>query len=406
MTFASRLLRPATLLLCLALIVGGGWWAWSRTQSPAGPTVLSAPVARGSIEQTVLATGTLRPERLVAVGSQVSGRITSVGVTLGQTVKTGDLIAQIDSRTQENALRNAEAALAAMHAQRVEKEASLLLANQTLTRLSGLLARRVTPEADVETAQANVDVLNAQIKALDAQILQGEVAVSTAQTNLGYTRITAPIDGTVLAITSQQGQTLNANQSTPTIVVLGQLDTMTVEAEISEADILKVEPGQSVYFSVIGDPSRRYEGRLESIDPAPQSITSDRAISTSSSSSSTSSTSAIYYFGNFSVPNPDGRLRTYMTAEVHIVLGSAQDVLTVPSSAISLPRADGTRTVLVVQQDGTTAPRKVEIGLDDKVTAEVLAGLTEGERVVTGEAAAGAGSAASTRRQPRGPMGF
>ena len=273
--------RRLLILLLLCLLAGGAvWWFWQRGQTPAQPAVLTAAVTRGDIEQTVLASGTLRPARLVAVGSQVSGRITSVDVTLGQTVKAGDLIAQIDSRTQENALKTAEAALAASRAQRVEKEASLRLAEITLTRQAGLYERRAVSQADVDTARANVDTANAQIAALDAQIEQGKVAVSNAQTNLGYTRITAPIEGTVLAVTSQQGQTLNANQSTPTIVVLGQLDRMTVEAEISEADILKVSPGQDVYFSVLGDSGRRYEGKLETIDPAPESITSDRAIST------------------------------------------------------------------------------------------------------------------------------
>lgn len=398
--------RRLLILLLLCLLAGGAvWWFWQRGQTPAQPAVLTAAVTRGDIEQTVLASGTLRPARLVAVGSQVSGRITSVDVTLGQTVKAGDLIAQIDSRTQENALKTAEAALAASRAQRVEKEASLRLAEITLTRQAGLYERRAVSQADVDTARANVDTANAQIAALDAQIEQGKVAVSNAQTNLGYTRITAPIEGTVLAVTSQQGQTLNANQSTPTIVVLGQLDRMTVEAEISEADILKVSPGQDVYFSVLGDSGRRYEGKLETIDPAPVSITSDRAISTSTSaSSSTSSTSAIYYFGNFDIDNADGRLRTYMTAEVHIVLGRATGVLTIPSAAVSLPRADGSRSVQVQAADGSVSRRAVEIGLDDKVTAEVLSGLQEGDRVVTGTAAGVAGD--GSQRRPRGPMGF
>ena len=172
-----------------------------------------------------------------------------------------------------------------------------------------------------------------------------------------------------------------------------------------QADILKVSPGQDVYFSVLGDSGRRYEGKLETIDPAPVSITSDRAISTSASaSSSTSSTSAIYYFGNFDIDNADGRLRTYMTAEVHIVLGRATGVLTIPSAAVSLPRADGSRSVQVQAADGSVSRRAVEIGLDDKVTAEVLSGLQEGDRVVTGTAAGVAGD--GSQRRPRGPMGF
>lgn len=396
--------RRALVALLLLAALAGGWWFWQRAAAPALPQVISAPVTRGTIEETVLASGTLRPARLVAVGSQVSGRITEVAVTLGQTVKAGDLIAQIDSRTQTNALRTAEASLASTRAQRLEKEATLALARQVLDRQTELRRQRAVSQADMDMAEADVAVAQAQIAALDAQIQQAQVAVDTAGTNLGFTRITAPVDGTVLAVTAQEGQTLNANQSTPTIVVLGQLDRMVVEAQISEADILKVAPGQAVWFTVLGARERRYDAVLESIEPAPETITSDRAIASgSAAASSSTATSAIYYNGILTVPNPDGRLKTYMTAEVHVVLGRAEEALTVPSAALG--GQGGRRVVQVLGADGRVAEREVRVGLDDRVRAEILSGLEEGERVVTGEAPAG-GAAPGARRGPRGPMGF
>lgn len=187
--------------------------------------------------------------------------------------------------------------------------------------------KNTTSRADLESAAAALAVTEAQIQALDAQIEEAQVAVETAQANLDYTKITAPIAGTVLSIVSQEGQTVNATQSAPTIVILGQLDNMTVRTEISEADITRVQPDLPVYFTVLGEPNRRYEATLASIEPAPESVRSDSSFSSSSSStssssssSSTSSSEAIYYNGVFNVPNPDGKLRTYMTAEVHIVL--------------------------------------------------------------------------------------
>lgn len=387
-------LRILIVILVVAALGGGGYYAYRTYFTERPPVVISAPVTKGDVLETVLATGQLKPVKLVAVGAQVSGRILHLHVQLGQDVKAGDLIAEIDSVTQVNALRTAEAGLAQVRAQRIEKEATLAQAERNLARQKQMVERRAVSQADYETAEADVKTTRAQISALDAQIVEAQVAVETAKANLGYTRITAPIDGTVLAVVSQEGQTVNAAQTAPTIVVLGQLDTMTVRVEISEADIVKVRPGQSIFFNVLGDPDKRYETVLRSIEPAPESIRSDSSLTTSTSSSSSSSSStssAIYYIGVFDVANPDGRLRTYMTAEVNIVIAEAKDVLTIPSTALGRRSPKGTYGVQVVGPDGTLERRRVEIGLNDKTTAEVVSGLAEGERVVTGTAAAGVG---------------
>ena len=402
------MLRPsriAAILVLLALAAGGGYFVWQRYFVEQPPTLLTARVARGDVEETVLATGILKPSRLVAVGAQVSGRITSVSVALGQEVKAGDLIAEIDSVTQENALRIAEAALAATQAQKRERETTLALNEQTLERYRQMLDRRAVSQAEHDAAAAAVAITRAQIDALEAQIAQGEVSIRTAQANLDYTRITAPIDGTVLSIVSQEGQTVNANQSAPTIVILGQLGTMTVSAEISEADIVRVREGQQLWFTILGEPARRYEAVLQSIEPAPESVRSDSAIATTATSSS-SAASAIYYNGVFEVPNPDGDLRTYMTAQVHIVLGRAENAVTVPAAALGPRGEDGSYGVRVLGENGRIERRRVRVGLNDKVTAQVLEGLVEGEAVITGQASqsAGSGSGGGTGRRfaPRG----
>jgi macrolide-specific efflux system membrane fusion protein len=397
--------RLPFLIIAVIALSAAGYTFRDRFTGEKAPAMMTARVTTGTVEETVLATGTLKPSKLVAVGAQVSGRVTALKVELGQQVTKGDLIAEIDSVTQENALRTAKASLANVRAQRVEKEASLLLAEQTLTRQKSMLAQKAVSQADFETAQANVKTTRAQIEALDASIIEAEVAVSTAEANLGYTQITAPIDGTVLSVVTQEGQTVNAAQSAPTIVIMGQLDVMTVRAEISEADIVRVNAGQPIYFTILSDPERRYEATLASIEPAPESIRSDSSFSTSTTSSSTSSTSsAIYYNGIFNVPNEDGRLRTYMTAQVHIVLGRAEDALTVPAVALGPRNADGTYTVRVVEGDKITT-RQVEIGLNDKVIAEVRSGLQRGDKVVTGEGSASA-PASGSRRMGGPPMGF
>lgn len=391
-------------VLILAALVISGLYLWRADSSAQTPSVMTAPVTRATIEQTVLANGILKPSRLVAVGAQVSGRITAVDVELGQEVKAGDLIAEIDSVTQTNELRTSQAALANMQAQLKERQASLTLARITLQRQQEMVQRRATAQSELDTADADVAILEAQIEALNAQIEQARVAIENAQANVDYTRITAPIDGTVLAIVSQEGQTVNANQSTPTIVILGQLDQMTVRAEISEADVVNIRAGQAVYFNILGEPDTRYESTLEYVEPAPESIRSDSLITTDST---TTSDEAIYYNGVFTVPNADRHLRTYMTAQVYIVLGRAKDALTIPSAALGARDAAGEYALRIKRGDGQIETRKVQIGLNDRVQAQVLSGLEEGEQVVTGEDAATAAAASGTGRGgPRAPMGL
>ena len=392
------------LIAALLMLGGWGWYATGARSSTQVPQVMTAAVTRGAIQETVLAEGTLKPSRLVAVGAQVTGRITSVQVVAGQEVKAGDLIAEIDSVTQRNQLRTAEAALANVQAQKAAQEAALAQARRVEERQKRMLTTRTVAQADYDTSQEAVEVAEAQISALDAQIEQARVAIETAQANLDYTRITAPIDGTVLAVVSQEGQTVSAVQSAPTIVVLGKLDEMTVRAEISEADITRVAPGQDVWFTILGDTERRFQASLRSIEPAPESIVNDSSITGTVGTGSTTS-SAIYYNGIFDIPNTDGHLRTYMTAQVHIVIGSADDALLIPVTALGDRQPDGSYTVRV-RRGGGIETRNIRIGLDDKVVAEVLDGLSEGDQVVTGEASGAMAAAPGGGRRPRGPFGF
>lgn len=337
----------------------------------------------GDIEEMVQATGSIRPVRIVAVGSRVSGRVVIMNAPIGKRFRAGDLIAEIDSVTQQNDLETAEAALDDVRAQRRQKEASLAYAEQALTREEKTLAREATSRDSWEQARATVETTRAQTDSLAAQIKEAEVKVANARVQLDYTRIIAPIDGTVLLVSVQEGRTVNAVQSAPTLVVLGQIDRMLVRAEISEADAPKVKVGQNATFSILGDPERQWEATLLSLDPAPDSLRTDAEIASSDNSSTTSS-SAIYYYNRFLVDNPDGVLRTYMTAQVRIVLAAAKGVVTVPTAAVSSPNEKGERTVDVVNGDGSRSQRVVQVGIDDKVRTEIRNGLDAGERIVAG----------------------
>ncbi|MHB0850941.1 efflux RND transporter periplasmic adaptor subunit [Stutzerimonas nitrititolerans] len=384
-------------LVVLAAVVAAGWLGYRQLYASApGAGLLTAEVRPASIEQTVVATGTLEAFNQVSVGAQVSGQIEALHVDFGDQVKAGDPIAEIDSLPQQNALANAKASLANVKAQRAAQQALLKQAQLAFERQQKMLAQNASARGDYEAAEAELASTRAQIAALDAQIEQAQIQVSTAELDLGYTRITAPIDGTVVGVVVKQGQTVNSSQSAPTLVKIAQLDRMTVKAEISEADVVKVKPGMQARFTILGEPDRPYRATLRMVEPAPDSInTSD-----STSSSATSSTdSAIYYLGALDVPNEDGKLRISMTAQVSIVLDSARDVPSIPSSALGRAGRDGLYTVQVLKADGSVEPRRIRIGLEDSINVQVLEGLELGEQVVLGDAAAGSSTVMRGRGQ-------
>lgn len=359
--------------------------------------VVTAAVGRGDIEQTVLATGVLEPAKLINVGAQSSGQVKKLYVALGDTVKMGDPIADIDSRTQLNTVSNAQAGLSNVTAQRSAAQASLTEAQLNFERQQRLYAGGAASKSDFDSAQAQLANAKASLAAASAQIRQANLTLNTAQTNLGYTKIVAPMDGTIVAVVTEEGQTVNANQSAPTIVMLAQLDKMTVSAEISEADVEKVNEGQDVYFTTLGDATTKHYAKLRTIAPAPDSIES------TSSSTSTSSTSAVYYNGLFDVDNADGKLKTGMTAQVNIVMASASNAIIVPSAAIERRGREGS-FVKVVQPNGEIEQRKVKVGINTSISTQVLEGLKEGDKVVVAEVTAEQKASQSQSRTTGNPL--
>lgn len=393
--------RGRLLLSIIALVAVAAIVAW-YLRKPAAPALATTAVTRGDIEQTVEATGVIDAYKLVSVGAQASGQIKSLKVQLGDTVKEGDLIAEIDATTQQNQVLNAQATLDQVKAQRAVQQASLREAELEFARQQQMLAAEATSRAEYDAADAKLKTARAQIQSYDAQIKGRETELATARATLSYTRITAPMDGTVVAVVAEEGRTVNANQTAPTIVMLARLDLVTVNAEVSEADVVKIKAGMPVYFTTLGEPDRKYHATLRQINPAPASIANDS--SSSSSASSSSSSSAVYYNALFDVENPDGSLRIDMTAQVSVMLKQAKGVLTIPAVALGPKTRDGQYMVRVADADGMPAPRKVRIGINNGATAEVLSGVEEGEKVVVGEggaAAAGSGGGGGRGAQVR-----
>ncbi|CAN7211929.1 MULTISPECIES: efflux RND transporter periplasmic adaptor subunit [unclassified Acidovorax] len=386
-------------LVLIAAVAAFVKWQFFPAKVP--NNFITATAATGDLEDTVLASGTLQAFKQVSVGAQVSGQIKSLKVALGDNVKAGQLVAEIDSLTQQNTVRNSEAALATAQANLRARQASLSQVELAYKRQQQLRAADAGPQADLEAAEATYRTTLADIDALKAQMQQAAIAADTAKVNLGYTRIVAPIDGQVVAVVTQEGQTVNANQAAPTIIKLAKVDTMTVKAQISEADVTRVKPGQKVYFTILGEPDQRYQATLRAVEPAPDSIATESSQSSAATSSNAAAT-AIYYNGLFDAPNPDGKLRISMTAQVYIVRAEAKGVVTIPSAALGERHADGTTTVRVVDAEGNAAPRQVKIGLNNNVSAQVTEGLAAGEKVVLGDGAT-APSATNPGRMRGGP---
>ncbi|CAM2982101.1 efflux RND transporter periplasmic adaptor subunit [Vibrio mytili] len=364
------------LFLCGIILVGAAVGYFLQRPEPVAGYA-TEPVRKGHIEKAVLANGMLQASKLVNVGAQVSGQIQSLAVSLGDEVEQGDLIAQIDSLTQQNSLKEAQASLNSLNAQYTAKQAQIKQAHYEYIRQKGMLAANASSRAEYEKAEASLTIYKAELAQLEAEIEKAKINVDSAQVDLGYTTINAPMDGTVVYTAVEQGQTVNANQTTPTIIELAKLDTMTVKAEISEADVIFVHPGQTAVFTILGKPSQKFEGTLRAIEPGPTIMDGD------DSDLAISDSDAIYYNAVFDVENPNRILRIGMTAQVSIVLQESQDTLLIPAQV--LQKASGKEAYTVpVLENGQVLQKPVKVGINNKVMVEVLSGLKEGEQVVLG----------------------
>ncbi|MDH0174610.1 macrolide transporter subunit MacA [Aeromonas dhakensis] len=359
-------------LLALVPVLAIGWLAWP---SKAPEPVLTAQVTRQDVEQTVLASGVLQAIEQVDVGAQVSGQVTYLAVEAGQHVKQGDLLAEIDPLIAQNNLKTAEADLASRRAQLKIKQAQLKQNELSWRRQQQMFRQEASSRADLESAEAQLAVTRAELQGALAEVDNAQIKVERAKTELGYNRIQAPMDGTVVSIVTRQGQTLAASQTVPTLLKLANLETMTVKAQISEADVTRVKAGMPVYFTLMGDPDTRYHGTLRTVELAPTNI-NEQATSTTATNNA-----AVYYYALFDVPNPDHTLRVAMTTQVTIVLGERKQVLTIPQTALGKKLGENEYEVTLLKEDDQKETRRIKTGMKDDIKVEVVSGLSEQEKV-------------------------
>ena len=381
--------------LAAVIAAGAGVTYWLNVASQAGGYA-TIKVARGDIQKTVSALGVLVPSQYVDVGAQVSGQLIKLPVTLGDTVKQGQLVAEIDPTQYAAQVGQDKALIADLEAQLAGWQAKLALARWTNERNSRLAPQGGATGQALEQSKSDLKVAETTVASLQAQIDKARYALKVDQANLDYTRIQAPISGLIISPTSavygnawskldiaHQGQILNNKQNAPVMFRIAKLDRMVVRSQVSEADVSKLKIGMPVYFTTLGRPDRRIDARLGAIEPTPELVNG-----------------AIFYDANFEVPNPDHSLLPQMTAQVFFVVAEAKSALVVPLAALSsTQRQSGARITgcpatasaensdcVRVLVDGKPVARPVTAGVKNEVNAQVLDGLQAGEQVIVGTA--------------------
>lgn len=375
--------RALLAALCLIPVVAVAAWQFIP---PGRDGLVTVQVSRADIESSVTALGTLQPRRYVDVGAQASGQIHKIHVEVGDVVKEGQLLVEIDPSTQQAKLDAGRFSVENLKAQLQEQRAQHDLARQKHQRQQHLAAGGATREEDVQTAQAELRATQARVDMFQAQIRQAEASLRSDQAELGYTRIYAPMAGTVVALDARVGQTLNAQQQTPLILRIAKLSPMTVWAEVSEADIGHVKPGMHAWFTTLSGGSRRWTSTVRQILPVPPKPLDQTSQGGGSPASTSKSGSArvVLYTVLLDVDNADNALMAEMTTQVFFVANQAQNVLTAPIAALQAGPQTDRQTAQVVASNGSIEQRNVRTGISDRLRVQILDGLQEGDHLLIG----------------------
>ena len=368
LTLKHHKFLTAVIIILLFVI---GWFYWKANNSTV--SYITDVVKRQNVEKVVNAAGEVRAIELVTVGAQVSGKIEHLYATVGQQVKKGDLIAEIDSTTQQNEVDINKVRLKSYQAQLEAAQTSLKIAKRQYERAQKLKKQNALSEEDLEYAEDTYKTAESKVAELESSVKETEISLSTAETNLGYTKITATLDGTIVSVPVKEGQTVNAAMDTPAIVQIADLSNMEILIEISEGDISSVKPGAKVIYSTLSDLDNTYETTLKSIDPGLTLLTNAEYTEV------VGDDEAIYYYGRLIVPNKDGKLRIGMTTQNVIYVESADKVLTIPALAI---KSDNDGKYVEVLTGDKVQQRHIQTGITDGIKTEVKSGLNEGDEVI------------------------
>jgi membrane fusion protein, macrolide-specific efflux system len=372
----------------LAVLIGGGlYWYTGAAGAPKRDVLVPITVTRGTVEALVTAQGKLEAKQYVDVGTQVSGQLKAIHVDIGDTVTKGQLLAEIDPRVYQAQVEAGEAKLNSLRAQLNQQKAEAVLAEQNLLRNQNLIAVNAVSKQALQETESQAAVAKAQVDSIIAQIQETESNLKASRTNLGFTKIYAPVAGTVTTLPTKEGQTLNANQTTPTIMQVANLDLMTVRAQVAEADVSSLKENMPAYFTTLGKSDQRWTGKVRQVLPSPQ-IVND----------------VVLYDVLIDAKNEGRQLMTGMTTQVFFILGKADNALVIPAELLTRRAAKedndkGKAYRVAVVTEAGRQQRVIHVGLQTRTQAEVVDGLQEGERVA---ATRPAPSTAQANNQQRG----
>ena len=333
---------------------------------------LSEPIQKRTITQIVEATGTIEPINTVSIGSQVSGRIDEIFVDYNSHVEKGQLLAQIDTSLFKAQLQQAEANINNARATLQKNKALLDYDTKTYHRYKNLYERNLVSKNDLDEAESAYKSDLAQVSAARASIMQAEANYATASANMGYTKIVSPVKGIVISKEVEVGQTVAASFQTPTLFTVAEdLTKMQIETSVSEADIGKVVVGQDVNYTLDGYPDLVFTGKVSQVRLSP-----------------TTESNVVTYTVIIEVENNEGKLLPGMTANVSIITGKKEDILTVPNVALKFTVAGNTQKYdqkgIWIDKKGKPVRVNIETGVSDDNYTEIISDkIKEGDLVYT-----------------------
>ena len=330
-------------------------------------------INRCTITQFVEASGTINPVNTVSVGSTVSGLIKDIYVDYNSQVKKGQILAQIDPATFEATVKQNEAQIANAQANLAKLQAIAEYDQKTYQRYKNLYEKNFVARSELDQAYSTYKSDLAQIASARAQISQYHASLQTAKTNLGYTKIIAPVDGTVISREIDLGQPVAASFQAPELFTIAQdLTKMQIEVNVSEADIGKVKEGQDVKYTLDGYADSIFEGKVTQVRLA-----------------STNTSNVVTYSVIVDVANDDLKLKPGMTANVSIITDKSENVLCAPTTALKFtPNTDGTKYKtkgIWIMKKRTPERITIETGASDDARTEIISDkIKEGTKVIVG----------------------
>lgn len=376
----TKPVRTASFIVFSLLVLFALWATLFRTVEH----VETVTITRGDVEASVTALGTLQPHSYVDIGAQASGEIRKIHVQPGDKVRKGQLLVEIDPSVQQAKVDVDRSSLESLRAQLAGEYAQRDFARQQLQRQQQMMTDGSTREQDLQAANATLRSADSAIANLRAQIDGAQSTLKGDEAQLGYTRIYAPMSGTVVTLDAREGQTLNSTYQTPIIMRIADLSTMTVWTQVSEADVLRVKTGMPVYFTTLGSEDRHWTSRVGQILPAPPNPSPAGENAQNSAQGGAPTTGkVVLYTALFDVANRDAQLMPQMSAQVFFVIAQARQVLTAPIAAMTPVAGDANVYQARVLVDGKIRERRVLTGVHDRLHAQVLSGLRQGDLLVT-----------------------